>query len=228
MRFSNVSSHTVVVPQARHRKSSPRGYAGLALGVLVLMIYVPYASAAILRVPHSYGTIQAGIAAAGAGDTVIVAPGVYFENVTMKPGVHIQGEPGAILDGSQGAGAVVSAASGVERTAVLSGFVVRRGRQAGIFLNRADPTLRNNVIIEHAGPGIDCAQASPYVLNNAIVGNSGGGIVCQYPGTAPVITYNAFWQNQPADVLGCTPGIGNRYEDPGFVDAPQGELSLAT
>ena len=190
------------------------------------MIYVPYASAAILRVPHSYGTIQAGIAAAGAGDTVLVAPGVYFENVTMKPGVHIQGEPGAILDGSQGAGAVVSAASGVERTAVLSGFVVRRGRQAGIFLNQAAPTLRNNVIIEHAGPGIDCAQASPYVLNNAIVANAGGGIVCQYPGTAPVITYNAFWQNQPADVLGCTPGIGNRYEDPGFVDAPQGDYRL--
>jgi hypothetical protein len=109
---------------------------------------------------------------------------------------------------------------------VLSGFVVRRGRQAGIFLNQAAPTLRNNVIIEHAGPGIDCAQASPYVLNNAIVANAGGGIVCQYPGTAPVITYNAFWQNQPADVLGCTPGIGNRYEDPGFVNALQGNYRL--
>src|SRR5262249_55615289 len=169
MGYTNISSHTVVVPQVRHRKSSLRDYAGLVLGVLVLMTYVPYASAAILRVPHGYATVQAGIAAASAGDTVLVAPGVYFENVTMKPGVHIQGESGAILDGSQGAGAVVSAASGVEPTAVLSGFVVRRGRQAGIFLNQASPTLRNNVIIEHAGPGIDCAQASPYVLNNAIV-----------------------------------------------------------
>ena len=225
MGYTNISSHTVV-PQARHRKSSPQGYAGLVLGVLVWLISVPYASAAVLRVPRSYATIQAGIAAASAGDTVLVAPGIYFENVTMKSGVHIQGEPGAILDGSQGAGAVVSAASGVEPTAVLSGFVVRRGREAGIFLNQASPTLRNNVIIEHAGPGIDCAQASPYVLNNAIVANAGGGIVCQFPGTAPVITYNAFWQNQPADVLGCTPGIGNRYEDPGFVNAPQGNYRL--
>jgi hypothetical protein len=193
---------------------------------LLLAVWVPHASAAILRVPQSYATIQAGIAAASAGDTVLVAPGVYFENITMKPGVHIQGEPGAILDGSQGAEAVVSAASGVEGTAVLSGFVVRRGRHAGIFLNQAAPTLRNNVIIEHAGPGIDCAQASPYVLNNAIVANAGGGIVCQYPGTAPVITYNAFWQNQPADVLDCTPAIGNRYEDPGFVNALQGNYRL--
>src|SRR5262249_43251057 len=193
-------------------------YAGLVLGMLVLVVCVPYAPAAILRVPHSYSTIQAGIAAASADDTVLVAPGVYFESVTMKPGVHIQGEPGAILDRSQGGGAVVSASSGVERTAVLAGFVVRRGRHAGILLNQAAPTLRNNIIIEHAGPGIDCAQASPYVLNNAIVGNAGGGIVCQYPGTDPVITYNAFWHNQPADVLGCTPGIGNRYPEPGFVN----------
>jgi len=71
---------------------------------------------------------------------------------------------------------------------VLSGFVVCRGREAGIFLNQVAPTLWNNVIIERAGPGSDCAQASPYVLNNAVVANAGGGIVCQYPGTAPVIT----------------------------------------
>src|SRR5207249_8352458 len=217
---------TVVVPQTRHRKSSPRGYTGLVLGVLVLMASVPYASAAILRVPHTYATIQAGIAAASTGDTVLVAPGVYFESVTMKPGIHIQGEPGAILDGSQTLEAVVQALSGIERTAVLSGFVIRRGQQAGIFLNQASPMLRNNVIIEHAGPGILCAQASPYVLNSAIVANAGGGIVCQYPGTDPVITYNAFWQNQPTDVLGCTPGIGNRYAEPGFVNASQGNYRL--
>jgi nitrous oxidase accessory protein NosD len=128
MEFFTLSSHTAVVPQARPRKPFPGVSAGLVLGVLVLLLSGPYASAAILRVPQSYATVQAGIAAASAGDTVLVAPGVYFESVTMKPGVHIQGEPGAILDGSQGTGEVVSAASGVERTAVLSGFVVRRGR----------------------------------------------------------------------------------------------------
>src|SRR5215471_18821966 len=220
------ASTTAIVPQSWCGKSTHWGYVALVLGILRFVVGVPCAPAAILRVPLNYPTIEAGIAAASAGDTVLVAPGVYFESITMKPGVHIHGEPGAILDGSQTLGAVVQAFSGIERTAVLSGLVIRRGQQAGVFLNQAAPTLRNNVIIEHAGPGIDCAQASPYVLNNAIVANAGGGIVCQYPGTAPVITYNAFWQNQPADVLGCTPGIGNRFEDPGFVNAPQGDYRL--
>src|SRR5712691_5808422 len=163
------ASTTAAVPQERRRKSSHWGYVALVLGMLRFVVGVPCAPAAILRVPLNYPTIQAGIAAASAGETVLVAPGVYFESVTMKPGVHIHGEPGAILDGSQAVGAVVSALSGVERTAVLSGFVIRRGRQAGLFLNQAAPTLRNNVIIEHVGPGIACAQASPHVLNNAIV-----------------------------------------------------------
>lgn len=220
------ASTTAIVPQARCRKSSHWGYVALVLGILRFVVGVPCAPAAILRVPLNYPTIEAGIAAASAGDTVLVAPGVYFESITMKPSVHIHGEPGAILDGSQTLGAVVQAFSGIERTAVLSGLVIRRGQQAGIFLNQASPMLRNNVIIEHAGPGIDCAQASPQVLNNAIVANAGGGIVCQYPGTEPVITYNAFWHNQPTDVLNCTPGIGNRYAEPGFVSAAQGNYRL--
>ena len=192
----------------------------------MLVVSVPFAQAALLRVPHSYPTIQAGITAANAGDTVLVAPGVYTESITMKAGVQIYGEPGAILDGSQEAGPLVRATSGVEPTAVLSGFVIRRSRQVGIFLNQAAPTLRNNVIMDNAGPGIYCAQASPHILNNALVANAAGGIVCQYPGTDPVIDYNVFWYNQPADIVECTAGVGNRYEDPGFVNVLQGDYRL--
>src|SRR5262245_25615417 len=223
MGFSNTRSRTAVVSWERGRTLPCRGYSGLVLGCLMLVICVPFAQAALLRVPRNYPTIQAGITAASAGDTVLVAPGIYTESIIMKSGVQIYGEPGAILDGSQVPEALVRALPGIEDTAVLSGFVIRRSRQAGIFLNQAAPTLRNNVIMENAGPGIECVQASPYVLNNAIVANAGGGVVCQYPGTAPVIVYNAFWDNRPADLLGCTPGVGNLYEEPGFVEAPHGD-----
>src|SRR4029450_2503521 len=112
---------------------------------------------------------------------------------------------------------IVRALGGVESTAVLSGFVIRRGQQAGMFLNQAHPTIRNSAITEQGGRGIVVAQASPRLINNIITHNAGGGIVCQYPGTAPVIAYNDLWENQPAAYIDCSPGEGNRSQHPGFV-----------
>jgi len=142
----------------------------------------------------------------------------------MKPGVHIHGEPGAMLDGSQAGGAVVSCIQWHERTAVLSGFVIAVVGKRG-SPESGSPTLRNNVIIEHAGRAFTvpsfttCAQQC-----------SGGkcwwGYRLSISRTEPVITYNAFWQNQPADVLGCPSGIGNLYAEPGFVDPSQGNYRL--
>ena len=195
-----------------------RLYAHLAVWYVMWMVLTACGQAVVLHVPRTYPTIQAGVTAANTGDTVLVAPGVYYELVTMKAGIHLQGEAGAILDGSQGANPLVLATSGVEQTAVLSGFVIRNSRHAGIVLNQAAPILRNNIIIDNAGPGIACAQASPRLLNNVLMANGGAGIVCEYPGTEPVIAYNAFWQNQPQDIISCTPGVGNVYQDPGFVD----------
>jgi hypothetical protein len=69
------------------------------------------ASAAVLRVsPASgsarYPTIQAALDAAQPGDTVLLAPGIYRERVRFTRGgkrgspVILEGEPGAIIDGS--------------------------------------------------------------------------------------------------------------------------------
>ena len=201
------------------RKRTIQAWGGILCGLLCLEAWPVRVQAAVLQVPHDYPSIQASIAAARAGDTVLVAPGIYFESVVMKPGVHIHGRPGAILDGSQESGAVVSAWSGIEATAILSGFVIRRGKQAGILLNQASPTLRNNIITEHQGAGIACLQASPQILNNIITHNAQGGILCRYPGTAPLITSNNFWQNQPSTVVDCPLGEGNRAHDPQFVNA---------
>ena len=47
--------------------------------------------AATIRVPDDQPTIAAGLSAASAGDSVLVAAGSYFENVQLKEGVQLLG-----------------------------------------------------------------------------------------------------------------------------------------
>ncbi len=77
---------------------------------IVLGFFAGAPQAKILAVAKSgaaYATVQAGLSAAVAGDTVLVAPGVYSEAVAFgKSGsaaggfITLRGEAGAILDGT--------------------------------------------------------------------------------------------------------------------------------
>jgi parallel beta-helix repeat protein len=66
------------------------------------------ASATIINVPGDYPTIQAGIDACSSGDTVMVADGIYSENVVIGLPLSLFGEnrDGVVIDGS-GVGDVV-------------------------------------------------------------------------------------------------------------------------
>jgi serine protease len=61
-----------------------------------LLALAPEASAATLHVPGQYPTIQAGMDAAVAGDTVLVACGTYdlYDPILMKSGVTLRSETG--------------------------------------------------------------------------------------------------------------------------------------
>ncbi len=61
----------------------------------------------ILRVPSSYPTIQKAVNASRAGETILIAPGIYHEAVTVTPshpGITIRGADrnSVILDGERG------------------------------------------------------------------------------------------------------------------------------
>ena len=70
-------------------------------GALVIAVSSP-ATATIIHVPGDYVTIQEGINACVENDTVIVADGIYFENVVINTPISLIGEnrDGVVIDGS--------------------------------------------------------------------------------------------------------------------------------
>lgn len=123
-------------------------------------------------VPASYPTIQAAIAAASVGDAVVVAPGVYFENINfLGKSIVVRSAGGAgvtTIDGGQ-AGPVVVIRNSESSAAVLRGFTITNGLGGPAAAPTGVPP------IGEAG-GIDIrGSASPRIISCVITGNTGGG-----------------------------------------------------
>ena len=90
----------------------------------------PTATAAVLRVPDGFATIQAGVDAAGFSDTVLVAPGTYFETALIdRKSLVLASEAGpeaTVIDGN-GAARVVQLLGYRHTSPTLEGFTIRGG-----------------------------------------------------------------------------------------------------
>ena len=128
-----------------------------------------------LHVPTEFLTIQDAIDAAKDGDTVMVAPGTYVENISFKGKaitvVSTDGPDLTFIDGNQ-AGSVVLFALGEGPGSKIEGFTIQNG--SGTYVHFANQ-----------GGGICCYEASPRITNNVITRNGvgstgyGGGISCR-------------------------------------------------
>ena len=94
----------------RRRLAVPAAWLILTLAV-GLIFPVGAAAASTLLVPSQYPTIQAAVNAASPGDTILVGPGVYFEQVSIGKSVTIVG-------------------SGATRTRFTCSSPTRRGRRS--------------------------------------------------------------------------------------------------
>jgi len=157
----------------------------------------------IINVPADQPTIQDGIVAAANSDTVLVAEGIYYENINFggknivvasnyiitQDTVQVNQ---TIIDGDQN-GAVVVFENGENETAVLTGFTITNGGGipdifgGGIVINnQSGPTLEFLVITNNTaerGSGIYCNDFSELIMNSLLVSyniaeNRGGGISC--------------------------------------------------
>jgi hypothetical protein len=143
------------------------------------------ASAAILHVPADLPTIQAGIDAAAEGDTVLVAPGLYFENLSIwYKQISLESEAGAdktIIDGQGLDNTLFLYHLPGRQSTRVSGFTIRngkaiRGSGGGIVSIGGADVIENNVIFHNwayiEGGGISLAYSYGIVQHNRIVGNA--------------------------------------------------------
>jgi serine protease len=163
--------------------------------VLLSIVFVNAIQAATIRVPQDAPTIQEGINSAVNGDTVLVAPGTYFERIAFHgKAITVQSEQGpavTIIDGRHNFGSVVTFQFGETPASRLSGFTIQNGRAsfgAGIFIQGVSPQIDNNIIAHNeadAGAGILMTGSSAVIEGNDILDNrtvnstgfGGGGIL---------------------------------------------------
>ncbi len=178
-------------------------------------------SADTIHVPADQPTIQAGIDAAGDGDTVLVADGTWtgagnreidFGGKAISV-ISENGPAACIVDcGDGGPGFIF--ASGETLESVLEGFTVRDGYGnpggGAIQCFSSSPTIRNNVMVEnvgyYAGGAMHVDGSAALIEDNLFSGNSliaagggaGGGGLYITGDPAPTVTGNSFEDNGPS------------------------------
>lgn len=133
--------------------------------------------AAMIHVPADYTSIQDAINAAGSGDTIQVAAGVYIETLSLNKSVNLRGagrDSTMIMPSNSIFAPVITITGGSE--ALIEGFTLTGGKNGGVVIVDASPTLQDNAITLHRretrGSAIDVSGlSSPAILGNIISGN---------------------------------------------------------
>jgi len=185
----------------------------------MLLVALGAAQAVVIRVPSEQPTIQAGLNAALAGDTVLVAPDTFYENIVWpaRDGITLLSEEGperTVIDGS-GLGRVITMNALVYSGAtVVSGFTITSGlvstypgNGAGLWCRGAPEIarchiVRNKLTTMGYGGGV-FADGAPTMHHNLIAWDSiineggggwryGAGVFCSGSG---IFYHNVFREN---------------------------------
>jgi hypothetical protein len=189
------------------------------LTVFLLILFYQSAFGTIINIPGDYPTIQQGIDASYDGDTVLVKPGEYVENLVINNQELVLGSyflttgdtsyiPITIIDGDS-VGRVIRITD-VDRAAAIIGFTIQNGYSgsggAGIAcsfstnLRISHNIIKDNYVSlysgDNGGGGISCYVADPIISNNLIINNViPGGFSSGYGGGICCIFANPIIKN---------------------------------
>jgi hypothetical protein len=194
------------------------------IAFLVLLVSVSFVSAwaTIINIPDDYPRIQWGIDVSSDGDTVLVQPDIYVENVNFDGHNVVLASlflttgdttyiASTVIDGDRD-GSVITFESGEDSTTQVVGFTITNGKGGGIYpyflgggitcWDNSCPTISRNIISENwglwHGGGIFYYNSAPTIDHNTICDNfvseEGGGICCISSNS--LISNNAILRNE--------------------------------
>ncbi|MFH0766401.1 MAG: right-handed parallel beta-helix repeat-containing protein, partial [Calditrichota bacterium] len=167
---------------------------------LIISGFLPL-PARTFNIPVDYETIQAGMDAAQDGDTVLIQPGRYVENLDFRGKPIVVGGryivtgdtadiDSTIIDGNQNGAPIVVFNHNEDERSVLTGITITNGLAeygGGVYIRGASPTLSHLIIennwTERTGGGIHCTGGAAPVLRRMTLRynqsrTGGGGISC--------------------------------------------------
>ncbi len=171
----------------------------LAAWIMCLILLPAYALATTHHVPADFTTIQAGLDVSANGDTVLVQPGTYVENIVWPQvnGIKLIAagdSSNTIIDGNEAGRVILLLSEGlVDTTTLIRGFTIQNGGHeywyqngAGIKCIESSPTISHCRISENRGgefangTGLYLDDSSPHIIHCRIADNrsegAGGGV----------------------------------------------------
>lgn len=184
------------------------------MGRLFLLISIQISASIIfgatINVPADQPAIQAGINAAVNGDSIIVAPGTYIENVDfngkMVTVLSLDGPEVTIIQAADAASETISFTDDEPKGAEISGFTITGSNSTAIKCFSSSPAIINNIIRNNntnrtygcAGinlGNVDNVLISGNIIHSNIGNNYGGGIQFRGKCTNDTVSYNILYDN---------------------------------
>ncbi|MDP8237532.1 MAG: right-handed parallel beta-helix repeat-containing protein [Candidatus Hatepunaea meridiana] len=190
--------------------------------IILITILIPCLSHAIIRhVPDRYRTIQEAVNVTRNGDTVLVHPGIYEENIRIISRIAMIGSlylitgdesyiDSTVINGDASGSVVLFRDLGEDEGGGLIGFTITNGYAdtgGGVYIENSCPELRGCVIRDnsalYSGGGLSCIEGAYPILidciidHNEILREGGGGIYVDNSG--PMLS-NCVISNNHSDV----------------------------